>query len=108
MDAVDPPAGYESELSPFKACLFDSYCGEPIAWGFELKKQLGEDRFQALRQFGKMECSYPKWFLIVRELSREEAVLKYGEVTAEEFGPRGGWKSVTFGTKKFLSPRLKK
>jgi|SRR5450755_394042 len=107
MGAVAAPQEYESDLSEFKACLFDGNCGEPIAWGFELKKRLSDERFEALQQFGALECSYPHWFLIVRALSRHEAIAKYGEVTGEEFGPRGGWKSVTFGTKKFVTPRLK-
>ena len=108
MEETLPPPGYDDDLSEHKACLFDSYCGEPLAWGFELRRRLGDSRFDALSQYGKLECSYPRWFLITRELTREEAVAKYGEVTNEVFGPRGGWKSVTFGNKTFMSPRLKK
>ena len=104
---MQPPAGYENDLAPYAPCLFDSACGEPVAWGFKILRRLGDDRFNALAQFGKLECSYPHWFLIVKELTREEAVAKYGAISAEEFGPRGGWKSITFGDKKFLSKRLK-
>ncbi len=101
------PFGYESELSDFKPCLFDACSGEPVAWGFQIQKQLGDDRFSALRKLGELECCYsgysPIWFLVVRRISRKEAIAKYGPITNEEYGPRGGWKSVTFGTTRFIS-----
>lgn len=101
------PAGYEDDLSDFKECLFDGYSGEPVGWGFELLRRVEESRFEALRQFGTLECSYPKWFLIRQTLGRNEAISKYGAITDEEFGPRGGWKSVTFGDTKFISRSLR-
>jgi hypothetical protein len=101
------PSGYEAELADYKPCLFDAYCGEPVAWGFQILTRMGEYRFNALRKFGELECDHSgfasTWFLIVRKLTREDAVERYGEITSEEFGPRGGWKSVTFGTTTFLS-----
>lgn len=101
-DLQTKPTGYENDLSEYKACLFDSSSGEPVAWGFEIVRRLGQERFDALRQYGSLECSYPKWFLIVKTLTRAEAIEKYGPLTSEEFGPRGGWRSATFGTKKFI------
>ncbi len=101
------PAGYEDVLSDYKACLFDGWCGEPVGWGFELVERIREERFEALGKRGKLECAYPKWFLIAKSLTRDEAIRKYGPVANEEFGPRGGWKSVTFGDKKFLSRKLR-
>lgn len=100
------PQGYESDLGEYKAQLFDSYCGEPVDWGFLILHQLGEERFEALRKFGSLQCSYLSWFLITKSLTRKEAIEKYGKVTNEEFGPRGGWKSVTFGEKKFITKGL--
>ncbi len=104
---VSKPHGYEAELSDYKPCLVDACCGEPVAWGFQIQARLGPGRFEALRKFGELECDSSgfssTWFLIVRKLSREDAIKKYGPITAEEFGPRGGWRSVTFGTKTFLS-----
>ena len=76
-------------------------------WCFELLKRITETRFEALRQFGSLECSYPTWFLITKALTRKEAIEAYGAITDEEFGPRGGWKSVTFGDKKFISRKLR-
>lgn len=58
--------------------------------------------------YGNIECAYPNWFLITKTLTRDEAIKKYGPMTAEDVGPRGGWRSVTFGNKKFLSKSLRK
>ena len=100
------PKGYENDLGDYGPQLYDSDCGEPISWGFKILHHLGEERFRALYKFGLLECSYPTWFLIVKKLTREEAIKKYGEITNEEFGPRGGWKSVIFGKKQFCSKDL--
>ena len=107
MNTQEKPKGYEKELANFAPVIFDGQCGEPIGWGFQIVSHLGDERFNELRKFGELECIYPTWFLVTEKLSREEASKKYGEVTAEEFGPRGGWRSVTFGTKKFISKYLK-
>ncbi|HEX7409244.1 MAG TPA: hypothetical protein VF515_16565 [Candidatus Binatia bacterium] len=106
------PAGYESDLSDFGPCVFDGYCGEPIGWGFKIVRRLSYQRFEALRGYGSLDSLYsehlqPEWCLVTRWLSREEAQRRYGEIAIEEFGPRGGWRSVTFGTKKFMSHHLK-
>lgn len=107
MGSITKPEGYENDLSEYKACFFDSWSGEPVAWGFEILRHLGQERFDALNKYGKLDCIYPTWFLIVKKLSRKEAIEKYGPVTEEEFGPRGGWKSTTFGTTKFRSRHLR-
>jgi len=107
MNKREKPEGYDDALSDYKACLFDSWCGKPVAWGFEILKRISDKRFAALGDYGSLECSYPTWFLIVRRLTRVEAVTLYGPVSAEGFGPRGGWKSVTFGTTKFISRSLR-
>lgn len=105
------PKGYENDLREYAACFFDGICGEPVGWGFKLVRYLGEDRFHGLEHTPeypnvRLECGhgYPSnWYLIAKHLTREEAIQKYGKVTEEIFGPRGGWKSVTFGDKKFGS-----
>jgi hypothetical protein len=106
-DTYTKPPGYENNLSNYKSCLFDSFCGEPVAWGFEIVRRMSTERFEALRQYGSLQCCYPKWFLIVKELSRAEAIERYGPVTNEVFGPRGGFKSVTFGHKTFICRELR-
>lgn len=99
------PKGYEDALGEFGPQLFDSYSGEPVAWGFRIIRHLG-DKFDALRLFGKLECSYPDWFLITKELTFKEAIEKYGKVTSMVTGPRGGFRKITFGETEFSSKRL--
>ncbi|WEK34678.1 MAG: hypothetical protein P0Y53_19505 [Candidatus Pseudobacter hemicellulosilyticus] len=104
------PAGFEDSLSSFGAVIFDSYCGEPVAWGFKLTNYLGEDLFNELGKHGRIVCvdGYKSvWALVIKTLSREEAATLYGEITNEEIGPRGGWKSTTFGQKTFVNPYLR-
>ncbi len=109
MELIKKPKGYENDLSDYGPVFFDSWCGEPFCWGFKILHHLGEERFNELCQFGSLECSHPEmnWFLIVKKLNRDEAVKKYGSITDEEFGPRGGWKSITFGNKKFSAKELR-
>lgn len=100
------PKGYEDALSGFKPCLFDSYCGEPVMSGFEIVKWLDEPAFSELRKFGELECAggyRSSWVLITQKLTRAKAVKLYGPKGCDEYGPRGGWKAVTFGDKRFVS-----
>ena len=105
------PEGYESDLAPYGAVLYDGWCGEPIAWGFEIRHRLGEERFNALAQHGQLECIdgfsvNTRWAVITKWLTPDEARAKYGQITDLALGPRGGFKSVTYGDKKFLSKKL--
>lgn len=104
------PLGFENYLSEFGHVLFDGWSDEPVAWGFKITKYLGEELFRELGKHGQLECidgSSSSWALITKTLSRKEAVAQYGEITDEVFGPRGGWKSTTFGEKKFVSKFLR-
>jgi hypothetical protein len=101
------PQGYENYLSDYKPCLFDGWCGETIGWGFEVTAEIPRQLFEILPRFGSVETSSGTWFLITKWLSREKAEKRFGPVSNEEYGPRGGWKSVTFGTTKFISQHLK-
>ena len=103
------PKGYEGSLSDFKPCIFDGNCGEPVMWGFAITKHLGEPEFSNLKKYGELVCSkgyQSSWFLITKKLTRENAKKKYGPKVADEYGPRGGWKAVTFGEKRFISEVL--
>ncbi len=105
------PSGFEQYLSKFGPVLYDGYCGEPVAWGFKIVARMDEILFRELGKYGQLECiEYgfdTKWALITKTLSREEAIEKYGPITNEVFGPRGGWKSTDFGSKQFISKYLK-
>jgi hypothetical protein len=99
---------FDNCLSSRTVEIFDSSCGEPIKWGRQLIKQLGTDDFSTLYVNNTIEYISNCWYIIDRVLTRTEAIEKYGEITNEEFGPRGGWKSITFGNKKFISKIFKK
>lgn len=87
--------------------LNDSLSGEPVAWGWPVVAHMGEVLFEEAKAYGQMVFDHGGWFLIYRFLTRQEAIQKYGAVTAEEHGPRGGWKSVTFGQTLFKHKCLK-
>ncbi len=88
---------------------YDSYCGEIIMWGYSIRKRLGQDLWEEISEFGELVCDhgYPAvWSLITKKLTYNEAVEKYGSVTDVELGPRGGFRSITFGGKKFADKNL--
>lgn len=95
-------------LWPYKACLFDSWCWEPVSWWYPILKHLWDDLWQEVSKLGKMECCYPKWFLITKSLTRQEAIEKYGEQKEIERWPRWWFKTITFWEKKFCLPELAK
>ena len=66
--------------------------------------RVGEELWKRLEAAGELFChDVGNWSLVTKKLTRGEAKSKYGPITDEEFGPRGGWKSITFGKKKFTS-----
>ena len=99
--------GYEQDLGEYQSISQDSYCGESIMWGFPIEKQLGEEKFRTLECLYKLICDYSpygsKWFVVTKILSKEDAIKKYGKVTKEERGPRGGFQLIRFGEKNFFS-----
>lgn len=104
----EKPSGYEDALGNYQVILVDMICGEPVAWGFPIVRHLGDEKFNKLRNFGILQYyDLDKWALVVKTLSREEAEKIYGPINGEIFGPRGGWRSTTFGTTKFISKFLK-
>lgn len=92
--------------------MFDSNCGKPVMWGYKIVNVMPDELFSKLKKLKSVSIeyirSYPEQNVVVtRKLTREDAIEKYGEITDEEYGPRGGWKSVTFGKTKFISKVLK-
>jgi len=87
--------------------LFDGMSGKPVAYYKSQTKRIPEELFN--QNFNKMYYSNSggAWIYIERKVTREECIKLYGEITNEEFGPRGGWKSVTFGTTKFIHEYLR-
>ena len=106
MKNVELEEAFGSDISGYGPQLYDSYCGEPIGWGYKILRHLGDEKFKEIGQYGKLDCAYPSWFVITHYLNREEAIEKYGNVTGEERGPRGGFQNITFGDKKFCRKEL--
>ncbi|WP_416062351.1 hypothetical protein [Rhodococcus indonesiensis] len=76
------------------AVVFDSYCGEPIAW----------------LRVGDPVIGY-EWTehgnkAITERLSPADAVRRYGPITEVELGRNGGFKSATYGATKFFARSL--
>ncbi len=107
IETRNPPPGYP-ELSEYGVVCYDYNCGQPIGWGFKIRSHLGEERFSALGKYGKLEClELGNYVLVIKWMTPEEAIEKYGPITHQLFGPQGGWKSVTYGTTKFMNKQLK-
>lgn len=105
---VNIPIELEPYLGTFGPQVYDSWCDEPVGWGYKIIRHCGDEIWSKLLVLGEPVCfNDGDWVLITKSLTRKEAETQYGPVTDEEFGPRGGWKSVTFGDKKFTSKCLK-
>lgn len=104
------PREFSTYVGSFGPVLFDSYCGEPVMWGFPIIKHLGEVLWSEISKYGRLVCNHgypPEWYLVTKTLDHKSAVRIYGEVTNLELGPRGGFRNITFGDKKFMSKELK-
>jgi hypothetical protein len=110
VDVTAMPAEIASSLGAYGPCLFDGSCGEIIAWGHRIVRPLGSPLWEELTKYGERHCAglSGAWCLVIDRLTREEAEAQHGPVSAEEFGPRGGWRSVTFGNKRFISTQFKR
>jgi hypothetical protein len=85
--------------------LVDSWSGKPVA-RVRYVRDMPTELFNQHRD--KMVCvTIGMWGYLEMVVTREECIERYGKITDEEYGPRGGWKSVTFGTTKFISKYLK-
>jgi hypothetical protein len=100
------PAHLKPYLGRYGKQLFDGWCGECTQWGFAITKHCSEDIWSELHKYGSLECAYPNWFLITKQLSITDAIEQYGNVTELETGKRGGFKTVTYGTRKFMRHEL--
>jgi len=103
------PPELKRHLGTYGPQLFDSYCSEPIMWGYKILHYLGDELWQKMQKYGTMECASESgnWYLITEKLTPEKAIEKYGPVTDLELGPRGGFRSVTYGEKQFCSRELR-
>lgn len=70
--------------------LYDGWCGEPIAWARVGERVIGQ------------EWTRDGYVAITERLTPAEAVRKYGPITEVELGRNGGFRSITYGTTKFI------
>lgn len=95
-------------LGGYGDCVYDGWCGEVIGQGYPVRRHLGETLWAKASQYGDLEClGMGNWFLVREKLTLEEAITKYGNVTEMEVGPRGGYKSITIGDKKFITRQMR-
>jgi hypothetical protein len=102
------PREFDDVLSDYGPCSYDASCGEPVRWGFRIKTRLGQDRLAQLSQYGEIKFIGGAWFVVTKTLTRAAARKAYGECKGDEYGPKGGWKSVTFGDKRFATELFKR
>jgi hypothetical protein len=102
------PAELRSFFGAYGPQFYDGYCGEPVAWGHPVLKRMDDARWQEASEYGDLQCAHlsGRWFLITKWLTVQEAQEKYGEVKNLELGPRGGFRTATYGDKRFASKRL--
>ncbi len=120
------PKALTDFLSPnFETLVYDKGCRQPIGWGWKLTKKLktedGTDLMvaarpvvEALKEVGDIEFLHTsddegnnEYGLIVRWLTAAEAEAKYGPRGAIEWGPKGGFKQVTYGASAFNHAKMK-
>lgn len=77
-----------------EAVLRDAYCGEPIAWA-----RIGD-------QVVAREWTEHGSVALTEQLTPAAAVRKYGAITRVVLGPSGGFQSVSYGNKKFISRQV--
>lgn len=100
------PEHLQAYFGPYGPQCFDGNCGEPIGWGYQVISRLGDEKWSEASALGEMWCSYPNWYLLTKRLTHKEAIEKYGKVTDIERGPRGGFRSITFGKKRFITKEM--
>lgn len=103
------PKEIQQYLGRYGECLFDGSSNEPVMWGYPVVAHMGERLWEEIQRYGRIEYTHDvpqKVFLITKCLTPKEAEKKYGKVTNLELGPRGGFRSVTYGEKKFRSKFL--
>jgi hypothetical protein len=114
---VPPPKGYEPYLGRYGVVVTDG--GVSIGWGFPVIRQMSEEMFRNFPgcpvlvsyksdlYFSALRGeSIGNWVFVTRWLTPQESLKNYGQITKVSLGPRGGWRSVTYGTTTFFDKRM--
>lgn len=106
--APKPPAEFADVLGSYSTLIIDKGCREPVGWGFRITRKLEDEEAERMKAHGTIDwIGHEEYGLIVRYLSAEEAVAKYGPQGDVTFGPRGGFQQVMYGTKAFNHRKMK-
>ena len=119
------PQYLKEYLSNYDTVLIDAFCKEPIAWGYRIIKHLGEEKWKELYKYGTPTClgyseTYPlsqhaNWILITKELTKQDAIDKYGKVKEQGYtnGCEPGvitnikpFPYIVFGNTKFYNTKV--
>lgn len=101
---------FKDFLGQFGVVVVDSASKEPVAWGYPITGQLGERHFEELKKTAEVAYNHKdkNWVVVTEKLTDQAAIEKFGPITNVEYGPRGGWKSITFGSTRFTSSLFKR
>jgi len=70
-------AVWQPYIGPYQVVSSDANCGEPLAWGFPIIRQVGE-KFHEMP--GRTVCgSMGDWALVTKRLTPKEAKKMYGK-----------------------------
>ena len=101
------PPSLKEHFGDYAAWVVDGWCGETIGWGYKPLHYMGESLWDEAKKHGDWHCfKQGDWVLIIRWLTPEEAEKQYGKISHIETGPQGGFKSVAYGEKTFVSSHL--
>lgn len=119
---IEVPDEFKEYLSEFGVLYYDSSCKEPVTWGYRIIKHLGEEKWGQLNNYGMTKClgyssgfggylpQHADWILITKQLTRQEAIDKYGAIAEqgleENKFPYGRRKYTVFGKTKFYNDIL--
>lgn len=108
-ERVELPAAvkvYEKWFYPYRTCMIDPACQEPVLWGWPIRYRDRESHYKLL-EFLKANgfvTGYDwkgRHILVHKRFTYEDAVAKYGEITSRQRGPKGGFISNTYGITTF-------
>lgn len=112
MQASEIPNKFLPFLSQYGPHVIDKTAQVAVGYGYAIVgEKMGDELWQELSKYGKQVFVNPGpqgyWALITSQLTKEEAIATFGPITNIEYGPRGGWKSTTYGNVKFTDKLMK-
>lgn len=105
------PLGIKKYLGPLQTCIFDTLSGKCVAWGRKIKDGVSQETMEEIKKIGEVayilnDDMRHDWYLITKNLAIKEAIAIYGDIKRIQIGPRGGYRTITFGKTTFKSRRL--